>query len=193
MDARLLRFLGLHRVQPVHADLVREHSGRDAVFSGPEYRQLVVPQPSSRVRPVLWTVCNLVDALSQKDIDELVAKKLEKESNRFIQQWPEEKIAIENGRWGAFIRFGKNMLKLSKNEAREKFSPEELSALSLEEVKKMIEAQVPGAFDKKGKKASAKTASVKASPKKAPAKKNAVKKAAKKAVKKSSAKKTKKK
>jgi DNA topoisomerase-1 len=133
------------------------------------------------------------DALTQKDIDELVAKKLEKESNRFIQQWPDEKIAIENGRWGPFIRFGKNMLKLSKNEAGEKYSPEELSSLSLEDVKKMIEAQVPGAFDKKGKKSAAKSASVKASPKKAPAKKTAVKKAAKKAVKKSPSKKTKKK
>ena len=53
------------------------------------------------------------DTLTQQDCDELIEKKIEKEANRFIQQWPEEKIAIENGRWGPFIRFGKKMLKLT--------------------------------------------------------------------------------
>ena len=37
MDARLLRFLGLHRLQPVHAHLVCQHPGRDAIFSRPKY------------------------------------------------------------------------------------------------------------------------------------------------------------
>lgn len=113
------------------------------------------------------------DNLSQSDIDELVSKKLEKESNRYIQQWPEEKIALENGRWGAFIRFGKNMVKLSREEGG-KYSPEELANLTLEEVKKMIEVQLPGAFDKKGKKAAAKKGAS-ASAAKAPAKKAAKK------------------
>lgn len=113
------------------------------------------------------------DNLSQKDIDELVSKKIEKEANRYIQQWPEAKIAIENGRWGPFIRFGKQMLKLGKNEAGEKYSAEALSTLSLEEVKQMITAQIPDAFEKKKvKKAAAKKATVK--------KKAAVKKSAKK-------------
>src|SRR5665213_779324 len=47
------------------------------------------------------------DELTQKDCNELIEKKIEKEANRFIKEWPEEKIAIENGRWGPFIRFGK--------------------------------------------------------------------------------------
>ena len=42
------------------------------------------------------------DTLTQKDCNELIEKKIEKEANRFIKQWPEEKIAIENGRWGPF-------------------------------------------------------------------------------------------
>ena len=92
------------------------------------------------------------DNLSQKDIEELVAKKIDKEANRYIQQWPEEKIAIENGRWGPFIRFGKQMLKLGKDaHTGEKFTPEALSVLSLEEVKKMIQDQIPDAFEKKAK------------------------------------------
>lgn len=113
------------------------------------------------------------DALSQNDINELIAKKLEKEANRYIQQWPEEKIAIENGRWGPFIRYGKLMLKLPKNSSDEKFSPEELAELSIEEVKKMITDQVPGAFEKKSatKKTAAKKAVKKAIVKKLPAKK----------------------
>ena len=101
------------------------------------------------------------DSLSQSDIDELVSKKLEKEANRYIQQWAEEKIAIENGRWGPFIRFGKLMLKLTRNEAGEKFSDEELKTISIDEVKKMIVAQVPDAFEKKSKKAATKKSATK--------------------------------
>ncbi|MGF7233005.1 type I DNA topoisomerase, partial [Arachidicoccus sp.] len=110
------------------------------------------------------------DNLSQKDIDELVSKKIEKEANRFIQQWESEKIAIENGRWGPFIRFGKLMLKLGKRSDGEKFTDEDLKMLPLEEVKKIIESQVPKAFEKKTKTVK------KAATKKAPAKKAAKKK-----------------
>ena len=117
--------------------------------------------------------------LSQGDIDELVSKKLDKEANRFIQQWPEEKIAIENGRWGPFIRFGKDMLKL-RSDKGERFTPEDLKILALDEVKKMILDQVPNAFDKKGKKGVTKSteAKIKKLPAKKAAKKTTVKKAA---------------
>lgn len=99
------------------------------------------------------------DNLSSNDIQELISKKVEKEANKFIQQWPEDKIAIENGRWGAFIRFGKEMLKLRKNPAtNEKYTPEELSLISLEDVKKLIVEQIPAAFEKKSKAPSKKTA-----------------------------------
>ena len=89
------------------------------------------------------------DTLTQQDCNELIGKKMEKEANRFIRQWPEEKIAIENGRWGAFIRFGKKMLKLGVNKANAKFTAEELAVIELEEVKKIILTQEPKAFDKK--------------------------------------------
>lgn len=114
------------------------------------------------------------DNLSQKDIDELISKKVEKEANRYIQNWPEEKIAVENGRWGPFIRFGKLMLKLGKNpDTGEKYSAEELSVVNLDEVKKLIVAQIPDAFEKKtSKKAITKKTTVKkAANKKAVAKK----------------------
>jgi DNA topoisomerase-1 len=119
------------------------------------------------------------DNLSQNDINELIEKKLDKEANRYIQNWPEEKISVENARWGPQIKFGKLMLKLIKTGGG-KFTPEELAALTLDEVKAMIVTQVPKAFDKKGaKKATKKAAGTLTSSviKKAPAKKAASKKA----------------
>jgi DNA topoisomerase-1 len=120
------------------------------------------------------------DNLKPSDIEELINKKLEKEANRFIQQWESDKIALENGRWGPFIRFGKDMLKLRKNPVtNDKYTSEELSTLSLEDVKKLIVEQVPNAFEAKVKKTAAKktgtavkkTVSKKPSAKKAVAKK----------------------
>ena len=119
------------------------------------------------------------DNLSKSDCDELIKKKIEKEANRFIQQWPEEKIAIENGRWGPFIRFGKKMLKLTGGGANGKYTPDELAVISLDEVKKMILIQEPKAFDKAP--AKKKTATIKkAGSTRVAANKTALKKAVKK-------------
>jgi len=104
------------------------------------------------------------DHLTQKDCNELIEKKIEKEANRFIKQWPEEKISIENGRWGPFIRFSKKMLKLTGKLGGGKYTPEELAVIELEDVKKMILQQDPKAFEKKA--AGKKSASKKAAPKK---------------------------
>jgi DNA topoisomerase-1 len=118
------------------------------------------------------------DNLTQHDCDELIAKKIEKEANRFIKQWPEEKIAIENARWGPVVKFGKNMYKIGLNKENAKYSPEELTALELDDVKKIILDQNPKAFDSKGKKktpAKKKETVTKAAAKEAP-KKSAAKK-----------------
>lgn len=111
------------------------------------------------------------DTLTQPQMDELIEKKMEKEANRFIQSWDDEKIAIENGRWGAFIRFGKKMIKIARKKDGEKYTNEELAVISLDEVKKLIEVEEPDAFTKK-------TAAKKAAPKKVAAKKTAAKKTA---------------
>ncbi len=107
------------------------------------------------------------DNLSQNDINELIEAKLEKEANRYIQQWEKEKIALENGRWGPFIRFKKAMIKLPKKEDGEKYTAEDLKDVSLDEVKKWITAEDKNAF-KETKKAAAKkpAAKKKAAPKK---------------------------
>lgn len=120
------------------------------------------------------------DALTQADCDALIQKKLEKEANRFIRQWPEEKISIENGRWGPFIRFGKKMLKLYSKPNKEKYTAEELAEIDLDVIKTMITEQDPTAFTKKATKKAApkKTATKKSAAKKSPAKKTATKKSA---------------
>ena len=114
------------------------------------------------------------ETLNQKECEELILKKIDKEANRYIHHWPEEKISVENGRWGAFIKFNKKMLKITGKDGGGKYTPEELQVLTQEDIKKMIEAQVPNAFAKKAKKAAVK----KAAPKKAAAKKAAPKKKA---------------
>jgi DNA topoisomerase-1 len=117
------------------------------------------------------------DNLSQSDINELVEAKLEKEANRYIQQWEKEKISIENGRWGPFIKFGKAMFKIPKKKDDTKYEADDLKEVSLDEVKKWITAQDPKAFAEKKKPAAKKPAAKKATTaKKAPAKKPAAKK-----------------
>ena len=117
------------------------------------------------------------DNLSDSDINELIEKKLEKEANRYIQNWPAEKISIENGRWGPFIKFNKKMLKLGRKADGTKYEADDLATVDIEAVKAMIELQVPGAFSKKTKAPAKKAAPKKAAPKKA-ATKSATKKAA---------------
>ena len=103
------------------------------------------------------------EALSKEDMNELIAAKVKKEANRFIQRWPEEKIFVENARWGPVIKYGKKLIKLPKKEDDTRYSAEELKAISLEDVKKWIEAEIPGAFTGKEKKTRPKK---KAAPKK---------------------------
>ncbi|MDX2278031.1 MAG: type I DNA topoisomerase [Saprospiraceae bacterium] len=120
------------------------------------------------------------DFLTEQQALDLLASKIEKEANRYIQHWPELKISIENGRWGPYIKFGKAMLNLPKMDGG-KMTVDHARNLSLEDVKAIIEKEIPGAFDVKAKpvkKAGAKTTKEKAPAKaKAPAKpKAAVKK-----------------
>lgn len=96
------------------------------------------------------------DNLTQGDIEELISAKLEKEANRYIQQWEKEKISIENGRWGPFIKFGKGMFKIPKKEDGSKYEAEELQTVSLDEVKKWITDQDKTAFAEKKKPATKK-------------------------------------
>jgi DNA topoisomerase I len=110
------------------------------------------------------------DILTQQDCNELIEKKMEKESNRIIQNFAEDKITLENGQWGPIIKFNKKKLKVIGNGANGKYTADELATLNIDTIKGMILAQDPKAFDKK-KTATKKAAVKKAAPKKAAAKK----------------------
>ncbi len=88
------------------------------------------------------------DTISVKQAHELIEAKIEKEANRYIQNWPDESISIENARWGPVVKFGKKFIKIPKNDGNQ-LSEEDLKEIDLEEVKKWIESEIPDAFKKK--------------------------------------------
>ncbi len=90
--------------------------------------------------------------LSISQMDELIAAKIEKEANRYIHRWEKEGIDIENGRWGPFIRYKKKSIKLPKV-GKERMTPDQAKALSLEQVIKIIEKEQPALIKKKKTKA----------------------------------------
>ena len=89
-----------------------------------------------------------LDTITEKQAIELIESKIEKEANRYIQHWPEEKISIENGRWGAFIRYGKEVINLPKADGA-KMTADQARSLSLADVKAIIEKEMPGVFETK--------------------------------------------
>ncbi len=110
------------------------------------------------------------DNLSETDAQVLIAAKIDKEANRYIHNWPELKISVENGRYGPFIKFGKENVYLKRG-SKKITEMEEIKALTLDEIKEMISGQIPDAFKEK-KKAVKKTAvAKKPAAKKPPAKK----------------------
>lgn len=112
--------------------------------------------------------------LKQEEMNELIEAKIKKEANRYIQRWPEEKISVENARWGPVLKFNKKILKLNLKPDGTKYTADEAATIPLEDIKKMIEAQVPNAFGKK--KAAAKPARPTGGKKEAPKEEAAVKK-----------------
>ena len=106
-----------------------------------------------------------IQNLTQAEMNELIEAKVSKEANRYIQRWEDEKISLENARWGPIIKFGKKIISIPRKADGTRSTANEAAAITLEQVKKLIEAEVPGAFAKK----------TRPSAKKAPAKKTAKK------------------
>lgn len=90
------------------------------------------------------------DTIDKDTAVELVEEKKEKEDKRYIHNWPDEKISVQNGRWGPFIKYKRSNFKLPKGKEG-KMTEEEAKNLTLEDVKNIIEEQKPGTFKKKAK------------------------------------------
>ena len=86
--------------------------------------------------------------ITPEEAERLIAAKVEKEANRYIHNWPEEKISVENGRYGPYIKFGKENVYLKRG-GKKITELADIEALTLEEVKEIISEQIPGAFKEK--------------------------------------------
>ncbi|WP_298221175.1 type I DNA topoisomerase [Flavobacterium sp.] len=90
------------------------------------------------------------DHLSQKDVEELIEDKLQKEIDKILHHWKDEGILVEKARWGrSVITKGKIKIELSKDV--------DASKLTLAQVQELIEKKTPA------KKTAAKTTTAKKS------------------------------
>lgn len=105
---------------------------------------------------------------------EIILEKREADANKLIKQFPErEDVLLLNGRWGPYLKIGKDNFKLPKGTDAEK--------LTLEECLTIAESQSKGKKGSPAKKTAAKKETVKKpAAKKAAAKKKTVKKTVKK-------------
>jgi DNA topoisomerase-1 len=105
---------------------------------------------------------------------EIILDKRESDANKIIKLFPErEDVQLLNGRWGAYLKIGKDNFKLPKGTDAEK--------LSLEECLTIAENQPKGKKGSASKTVAAKnTVAKKPTPKKAATKKTATKKVVKK-------------
>ncbi len=87
--------------------------------------------------------------LSQAEMNELIEAKVSKEANRYIQRWEDEKISLENARWGPVIKFGKKIISLPRKADGTRSTADEAATLTLEQIKSLIIAEMPEAFAKK--------------------------------------------
>jgi DNA topoisomerase-1 len=134
-------------------ELIREKQQADAPIGN--YQGFPITKGKGRFGPFIkWNDLFInvpkkynLDTLTSAQAHELIAAKVDKEANRYIQNWEKENISIENGRWGPYIRFKKNSVTLPKINGK-KATQEDAAAMTLEEVKEIIEAALPGSFKK---------------------------------------------
>ncbi len=122
--------------------------------------------PYIRHNSAFYSLPKGVDPLdvTEEECIQIIQEKRQKDIEKVIRVFDENPEAqIEQGRWGPFIRFGKQNLKIPKGT--------EIEKISYEDVLKWAEADAPKGKTVKAKAAEKKTVAKKATAKKAPAKK----------------------
>ena len=122
--------------------------------------------PYIRHNSAFYSLPKGVDPLdvTEEECIQIIQEKRQKDIEKVIRVFDENPDAqIEQGRWGPFIRFGKQNLKIPKGT--------EIEKISYEDVLKWAEADAPKGKAVKAKTAERKTVAKKATAKKAPAKK----------------------
>ena len=95
------------------------------------------------------------DNLSKEDVEELIEDKKQKEIDKLIQEWPEEKIRIEKARWGRYnLIKGKTKVELSKDTKADE--------ITLQEAKDLLAKKAPKKKTAAKKKSTTKATSTKA-------------------------------
>jgi len=69
-------------------------------------------------------------SLTQAEMNELIEAKVSKEANRYIQRWEDEKISVENARWGPVIKFAKKIISLPKKADGTRQTAEDAASLT---------------------------------------------------------------
>jgi DNA topoisomerase-1 len=151
-------------------ELVDEREKADAPVY--QHKGLPVTKGSGRFGPFLkWNgmFINIPrkydpETITQPEMKELIEAKELKEANRYIHNWLDEwKMSVENGRWGPFIRFGKKNFQLRDADGN-RLTAEQAKEMTLEQIKAIVEAEVPGAFKAKKKPAVKKKPATKKKP-----------------------------
>ncbi|MDR2271492.1 MAG: type I DNA topoisomerase [Sphingobacterium sp.] len=122
--------------------------------------------PYIRHNSAFYSLPKGVDPLdvTEEECIQIIQEKRQKDIEKVIRVFDENPDAqIEQGRWGPFIRFGKQNLKIPKGT--------EIEKISYADVLKWAEADAPKGKTVKAKAAEKKTVAKKATAKKAPAKK----------------------
>lgn len=88
------------------------------------------------------------EAITHEEAEKLIRAKIEKESQRYIHSWTEEKISLERGRYGPYIKFGKENFYLKRG-GKKITDDDEIANLTLADVKEIILEQMPNAFGEK--------------------------------------------
>lgn len=95
------------------------------------------------------------ETISVEDALDLIEKKREKEANRYIHNWEDLKLSVQNGRWGPFVKFKKKNISFPKNDGK-RVTSEEAAEMTLEQIQALVEKEIPGAFKKTAKKSTKK-------------------------------------
>ena len=141
-------------------ELIAEKEAADAPIG--TYDDLPIQKGVSRFGPFIkWNGLFInvnkkynFDNLSQDDLNQLISEKIQKEIDKVIHDWKEDGIRVEKARWGrSVILKGKLKIELSKDV--------DAAAMTLEEVKELIEKKTPAKKTAAKKKAPAKKATTK--------------------------------
>ncbi len=130
-------------------ELIEQKKKEDAPVT--HYEEKPVTQGAGRFGPFLkWDgiFINIPrkydpDNLTEKEMHELIAAKIEKEANRYIHRWDKEKTSVENGRWGPLIKHKRIKLNLRKEDGTW-YTKEEAEKLTFEDAKELINLNHPG-------------------------------------------------